>query len=158
MSNKHKNSRNSTGRAKSTPRGRKKGFKPIWLGIALIVVSLAAAVFFLTRPETTPITEISPAQAYEKFQQGVYFLDVRSEEEYQQIHIPRAAQIPLDELESRLSEIPQDQEVVVVCLSGKRSKEGMTILQKAGFNRVYCMSDGISAWKSAGYPVEGDSL
>jgi rhodanese-related sulfurtransferase len=45
--------------------------------------------------------------------------------------------------------------VVVICRSGVRSKEGMTILRNAGYIRAVCMTGGLLAWKAAGYPLEG---
>jgi len=120
------------------------------LGVAALVV-LAAAI--LLWPKTTQSTEISAGQAYQKYQQGAFFLDVRSQAEWDQVHIAKSTLIPLDELQNRLSELPRDRDIVVVCLSGHRSKEGMTTLKQAGFSRVSCMTGGLTAWKAAGYPL-----
>ena len=54
----------------------------------------------------------------------------------------------------RMSELPKDKDIVVVCRSGNRSKEGTTILRDAGFARVTCMTGGLQAWAAAGYPTE----
>jgi rhodanese-related sulfurtransferase len=128
-----------------------------WLWVGLGIVLLVAAVYLLARPKSVTLTEISPALAYQKFQQGVFFLDVRSQAEWNQVHIAGSTLIPLDELRSRLSEVPRNQDVVVVCLSGVRSKEGMTILQQAGFSRASCITGGLTAWQAAGYPLEGSN-
>ena len=101
---------------------------------------------------TTPI-EITPAQAYAKYQQGVFFLDVRTQDEWNQFHITRSTLIPLDQLQSRLSELSKDQEIVVICLSGHRSQSGVTTLQQAGFRHVSYLGGGLQAWLAAGYPV-----
>jgi rhodanese-related sulfurtransferase len=105
--------------------------------------------------KATPSVEITPAQAYAKFQQGAFFLDVRSQDEWNQFHIAGSTLIPLDELQNRLNELPKNQDIVVVCLSGHRSQSGVTILQQAGFKQVSCLSGGLQAWTAAGYPVEG---
>ena len=151
MAKKHKSRVNSA--RQRTDRQRTRTWLWVGLGMAVLVV----AVFFLTQPKTAVAAEISPAQAYAKFQQGALFLDVRSAEEFAQIHITNSKLIPLDELNSHLSELPQDKDIVVICLSGKRSKEGMSVLQQAGFKRAFCMTGGIDAWKSAGYPVDGSA-
>ena len=52
-----------------------------------------------------------------------------------------------------MNELPRDKDIVVICLSGARSKEGATLLRQAGFTRVTCMSGGIQAWVAAGYPI-----
>jgi rhodanese-related sulfurtransferase len=124
------------------------------LGIAALVV-LAAAILLWTK--TTQSTEISAGQAYQKYQQGAFFLDVRSQAEWDQVHIAKSTLIPLDELQNRLSELPRDRDIVVVCLSGHRSKEGMTLLRQEGFLRATCMTGGLAAWKEAGYPLEGSN-
>jgi rhodanese-related sulfurtransferase len=124
------------------------------LGIAAIVIIV---VLILLIPKITGNIHISVAQAYQKYQQGAFFLDVRSQEEWDQVHIANSTLIPLDELQNRLSELPNDRDIVVVCLSGHRSEEGVTIMRNAGFSRARCMTDGLTAWKAAGYPVEGSN-
>ena len=60
--------------------------------------------------------------------------------------------IPLDELPNRLSELPKDQEIVVICHSGNRSQQGRDILLNAGFNAT-SMTGGLLAWYDKGYPL-----
>jgi rhodanese-related sulfurtransferase len=129
----------------------------IWLWIGLGVLAVVVFGILLLRPQATSSVEITPAQAYAQFQQGAFFLDVRTQDEWNQAHIAGSKLIPLDELQNRLDELPRDRDMVVVCRSGVRSKEGVSILQKAGFTRVACMNGGILAWKAAGYPLESGS-
>jgi rhodanese-related sulfurtransferase len=93
------------------------------------------------------------AQAHDLYDSGAVFLDVRTQPEWDQGHIARSILIPLDVLPSRMSELPRDQDIVVVCRSGARSKEGTTVLRQAGFTRVTCMNGGIQGWLAAGYPL-----
>jgi rhodanese-related sulfurtransferase len=151
--------------SKSKPSGSKKKqhhkarrkneiWKWISLGFAVVVIIVAAIILI---PKFTGVAHISVAQAYQKFQQGAFFLDVRSQEEWDQVHIANSTLIPLDELPNKLSELPNDRDIVVVCLSGHRSEEGVTILRNAGFSRATCMTGGLTAWKAAGYPLEGSN-
>jgi rhodanese-related sulfurtransferase len=119
-----------------------------------IVATIIIVVLILLIPKISGVPHISVAQAYQKFQQGAFFLDIRSQQEWDQTHITSSTLIPLDELQNRLGEIPKDVDIVVVCLSGHRSEEGVTILQKAGYWRAKCMTGGLTAWQAAGYPVE----
>ncbi|MEA5077769.1 MAG: rhodanese-like domain-containing protein, partial [Anaerolineaceae bacterium] len=64
---------------------------------------------------------------------------------------PGATLIPLGELANRLSELPKDQEIVVVCRSGNRSAQGRDILLNAGFTNVTSMAGGMNQWSAAGY-------
>jgi rhodanese-related sulfurtransferase len=98
--------------------------------------------------------EISVEEAYSKYQSGAFVLDVRTLEEWNEFHAPNTTFIPLDELPSRLSEVPQDKEIVVVCRSGNRSQQGRDILLNAGFKQVTSMTGGLNEWRSKGYPIE----
>ncbi len=53
--------------------------------------------------------------------------------------------IPLNELRDRLNEVPQDKPVVALCRSGRRSALAVSILQKAGFERVASLASGLRA-------------
>jgi rhodanese-related sulfurtransferase len=129
--------------------------KLLWLWITLGILLFSGVGITLLNSKVVPSAEISPAQAYAKFQMGAFFLDVRSQEEWNQFHIAGSTLIPLDDLPNRLSELPKDRDIVVVCLSGYRSESGTVILQKAGFINVFCLSGGLNAWNAAGYALEG---
>ena len=80
-------------------------------------------------------------------------LDVRTQEEYDEEHIEGAIMIPVQELEERLDELSKDDELLVYCRTGNRSGTAVSILQGNGFQKIYHMSGGITAWKAAGYPT-----
>jgi rhodanese-related sulfurtransferase len=134
------------------------------IGIAAIVLVIIAGVFLALRGDNDPATavvaqepipsNISIDETYEIYEGGGYLLDVRTQEEWDEYHIPGTTLIPLDELESRVEEVPRDQEVVVVCRSGNRSQVGRDILLQAGFSQVTSMDGGVSDWRESGYPTE----
>ncbi len=130
-------------------------FSPwILAGVAVVGAVILGAVFLIGKPNSSsPL--ISVSQALDKYQAGAFILDVRTSEEWNQGHIPGSVLIPLDLLSGRLSEIPRDRDVVVVCRTGARSAQGLQILQQAGFTLVSSMTGGMVAWQAAGYPVEG---
>ena len=78
-------------------------------------------------------------------------IDVRTPGEYRDGHIPGVVNIPLDELEKRIGEIPKDKKVVLICRTGSRSAQGTRLLRSKGFNNVYNSTGGMSTWKG---PVE----
>ncbi len=82
------------------------------------------------------------------------FIDVRTIEEYTSGHAVKAAHFPLDALENDLTKLDKDKPVYVICQTGRRSQKGAETLQKAGFNDIYNVEGGTSAWTRAGYPVE----
>jgi rhodanese-related sulfurtransferase len=86
------------------------------------------------------------------YEEGTFLLDVRTPEEWNEYHAPNTTLIPLNELASRVDELPKDQPIVVVCRSGNRSQAGRDILLQAGFNAT-SMSGGLSEWRDSGYPI-----
>jgi rhodanese-related sulfurtransferase len=81
-------------------------------------------------------------------------LDVRQPNEFSDGHVPGAKLIPLGELEARLSDVPNDAAVYVICRSGNRSKTASDILTKNGKTDVRNVQGGTLAWQAAGFPVE----
>ena len=130
---------------------------PVWFFGLLIVVGIGLMALIVSSlspagPKVAYPLEISVSQAMEKRTAGAFILDVREPNEWAQAHIPDAILIPLGQLPDRLSEIPKDQEVVVVCRSGNRSAAGRDILLKAGFTTVTSMAGGMNQWQAADYP------
>ena len=78
-------------------------------------------------------------------------IDVRTPAEYQEGHIPGVANIPLDELEKRMGEVPKDKKVVLICRTGNRSAQGTKLLRGKGLNNVFNSTSGMSSWRG---PVE----
>ncbi len=65
---------------------------------------------------------------------GALLLDVRTPSEFHEGHVPRAMNVPLQELSARLNELgPRSRPVVVYCRSGNRSEQASAILRGAGF-------------------------
>lgn len=82
-------------------------------------------------------------------------LDVRRGDEYHAGHVPHAIHIPLDDLEQRMSEVPDDKRLLIVCQSGGRSMVGAAILKNRGFNsEVINLQGGTGGWIKAGLPTE----
>ena len=96
---------------------------------------------------------IDAATAASMQEAGAFVLDVREPDEWAAGHIDGATLIPLGELASRTAEVPQDQDIVVVCHSGNRSAQGRDILLAAGYPAVTSMDGGMTAWTAAGLPV-----
>ena len=68
---------------------------------------------------------------------GAVFVDVRSAEEFANGNAPGTINIPLQELGSRLGEIPKSTPVVLCCASGTRSGMAKLMLRKKGYRNVH---------------------
>jgi rhodanese-related sulfurtransferase/DNA-binding HxlR family transcriptional regulator len=88
----------------------------------------------------------------------VTVLDVRPADEFDVGHLPGAVNIPLGELEARLTELDSDHEIVAYCRGPwcVLSFEAVATLRARGF-KVRRLEDGLPEWRAAGLPVESDS-
>jgi rhodanese-related sulfurtransferase len=84
---------------------------------------------------------------------NAYVLDVREAREYRPGHVPGAVNIPLSILPVRLSELPKDRPVLVICQAGGRSAQATMLLRAVGVD-AHSVSGGTGAWIDAGRPVE----
>ncbi len=89
--------------------------------------------------------DVDPAQFEAQMNGNYVILDVRSYEEFEEGFIEGAVLIPVDELESRYSEIEKYDKILVYCRSGNRSVTASQILLDNGFKEVYNLLGGIQA-------------
>jgi rhodanese-related sulfurtransferase len=92
----------------------------------------------------------------EKLPETVTLLDVRESDEWDAGHAPDAVHIPMSELAGRLGELPEDNEVYVVCRSGGRSARVTAYLNANGWNATN-VDGGMQVWQSAGRPLHADN-
>jgi phage shock protein E len=150
------NSKRQASKKNSSRTSHKQKQTLMWMGVgAAAIIIIAAAVILI--PKLTGNPQISVTQAYQEYQQGAFFLDVRTQTEWDQAHIANSTLIPLDELQNHINDLPKDRDIIVVCLTGHRASEGITLLRKAGFSRATIMIGGLTAWKAAGYPLDGSN-
>jgi hydroxyacylglutathione hydrolase len=83
----------------------------------------------------------------------VTVLDVRTEDEWAGGRIKEAIHIFVGELERRIGEVPRGKPVACICATGLRAGLAASILKKAGYNEVYNVLGGITAWKARDYPL-----
>lgn len=148
-------SRKVSGKATARAAGKKSFPAWIWAVVAVAVIAIAAFALMQPAPQTAEAfpREVSVAEAAKLRNDGAFILDVREPSEWNELHIPDATLIPLAQLPSRLTEVPQDREVVVVCRSGNRSAQARDILLDAGFTTVTSMAGGMNQWQSQGLPI-----
>jgi rhodanese-related sulfurtransferase len=99
--------------------------------------------------------EIDPQSLQQKLagDKPPFLLDVRMPPELvAEGRIAGSVNIPMNELQRRLAEIPSDTEVVAVCKSGIRSLNAAGWLRQLGRNAAN-LSGGMDRWKALGLPV-----
>lgn len=85
---------------------------------------------------------------------AITLLDVRPELEYAAGHLPGAINIPIEELEHRMHEIPDGSEVVAYCRGPYCvfAHDAVRLLQRHG-RQASRLTDGVTEWRLAGLPV-----
>lgn len=117
--------------------------------VAPVALALAGVAF-----AGTMVTPAEVAQQIKQPKTAPYLLDVRTQEEFAEGHVPHAANIPVQELETRLAEVPKDRDVVVYCRSGARATRAAALLREKGYTRISEMTGSMMAWDAAKLPVE----
>lgn len=123
--------------------------------ISIIILMLTAGVHLISckesRENTKAISENVTVEEFSKLMnehEGI-ILDVRTPEEFANGSIPEAVNINFydDNFKNKLQELDTTQAVYVYCAKGGRSSKSMKMLADMGFNRVYNLSGGYTAWE-----------
>jgi hydroxyacylglutathione hydrolase len=101
--------------------------------------------------EQVTVQDVESLTGTEKYLQ---FVDVRRPAEYAAGHAYRARNIPLDKLSREFDQLDPATPTYVICQSGYRSSVATSILENAGFKKVYNVSGGTKAWIDAGFETE----
>ncbi len=84
---------------------------------------------FLDHTDTTPI-----------------LLDVREQWEYDRCHLPNSTLVPMRQIPNILNDYELDQDIVVICHHGIRSRAVANFLVQHDFSKVINLSSGIDGW------------
>ena len=96
-------------------------------------------------PKAT-ITDIDWNKALEMSKAGAVLIDVRTPAEVAEGMAPGAINIPLQEIQQRLSEFPKDKDLLIYCRSGKRSMAASNFLIENGYDKVFNVVGGFLAF------------
>jgi protein-disulfide isomerase/uncharacterized membrane protein/rhodanese-related sulfurtransferase len=111
-------------------------------------------------------TVIGTAEARRLFQGGsdTLFVDVRTSKEFRVLRIPKAVNLPADEIEKLWTELPKGRDIVLyesgnaanpddICAAG-RAAGRFLLTHGFSYEKVKVYRDGLKAWQAAGLPVE----
>ncbi len=125
----------------------------ILLSICFLVVIVACK-----EKSTTPRVEVITVQEMREVlkEESVQLIDVRTRNEYASNHIKNAKNIVYqgDDWEAQIATLDKEKPVYVYCQKGGRSAKCASLLEAAGFEKVYDLKGGISQWIAQGYQVE----
>jgi hydroxyacylglutathione hydrolase len=106
--------------------------------------------------ETKEIEQVSVEEMSEltKTEKYLQFVDVRRETEYENGHAPRTINLTLSDLHKLTDKLDKSTQTFVICQGGYRSSAGTSILERAGFRKLYNVTGGTGAWIKAGLETE----
>lgn len=100
------------------------------------------------------VKNISAEEAYKLINENknIVVLDVRTKSEFDSGHIPKAKNIPVQQLSTRINELEKykNNPIIVHCASGGRSPSAVKTLIKNNFSQIYHLNRGLMSWK---YPL-----
>jgi len=125
------------------------------LVVAIVLVTLML-IHSLVGEKLRGYSSISPAESTKMINHDdALIIDVRESNEYSGGHIINSLHIPLASIKSRLGEIEKykNRKLILACRSGSRSSSACATLKKEGFEQVFNLSGGVTAWESANLPL-----
>jgi len=107
------------------------------------------------------IKEICPTSTQVWVKKGALLVDVRESSEVATLrfNVPNIINIPLSDFENRYTELPNNQDLVIVCLNGGKSLLATSFLINHGYDpaKVVNMKHGMIRWAQKGFPTIGDT-
>ena len=108
--------------------------------------------------ETNTIDQVSVEQAKAAATNGdVQFVDVRNPAEHANGHATNTINLPLNSLSREIDRLNPEKPTYVLCQGGYRSSLGTSILENAGFKKIYNVTGGTKAWMDAGFDAEASN-
>ena len=105
--------------------------------------------------------EISPGDVVKKVRsnEDVILLDVRTLEEYEEVHLENALLLPVQELSQQtlnkisLGDNAKDKEIILYCRSGARSQTAYNVMKSLGYTNIKSVAGGMTQWQEDKYPL-----
>lgn len=110
--------------------------------VLLIIVLIIAFLIYRQTPQgQLPMVDVHTSlptgnAATTSSGKDIFYVDVRTPEEFASGSVSGAVNIPLDEVSSRIGELKNKEKIIVFCRSGNRAGQAKSILDKAGIQNV----------------------
>jgi rhodanese-related sulfurtransferase len=109
-----------------------------------------------TEPRLQTVDAERFAQVIEAGGADLVIVDLRTPEEFAEVHIPGAINIDYYDaaFESELDALAKETSYAVYCRSGNRSADTMAMMRALAFTDVTELAGGIITWYEAGFPLD----
>jgi rhodanese-related sulfurtransferase len=118
------------------------------LALAVVTYLLIQEIFDTAFNKSSAITPLTAVAKMNK-DEDMLIIDVREPAEFVTSHIEQATNIPLGSLAEKLPTLTahKNRPVLVTCQNGTRSASAAKQLGKAGFEQVFVLAGGVTAWE-----------
>jgi rhodanese-related sulfurtransferase len=132
-----------------------KFFLDNWMLIALVLTSGALLLAPVLQNASSGGLSANDAVSLINREKAVV-VDVCEPAEFAAGHIVGSKNIPLADLQAKLAAAAKNKglPLILVCQSGARSARAMATAKTLGYEQVHSLGGGLTAWKSAGLPLE----
>ncbi|MFY9326995.1 MAG: rhodanese-like domain-containing protein [Georgfuchsia sp.] len=124
-----------------------------WYWVAAALVSGGMLLWPMLRGNKTDLTPAAATLMMNR--EDALVIDVRETSEWNRGHIANARHVALAQIDKHLGELEKFKQtpVIVCCAMGSRGQTAVAKLKKAGFEKVFNLAGGISAWSDASLPL-----
>lgn len=124
----------------------------IALLLIIVIAAVGLAMPYITARRFGPQVDSKTAvQLINK--QNALVIDVRAAKDFAKGRIARSVNMPADQIQSRLSELPKDRPIIVVDQTGVLSKGAARLLRGVGFQQVFVLESGLLGWQRDKMPL-----
>ncbi|MEX0732609.1 MAG: rhodanese-like domain-containing protein [Aquisalimonadaceae bacterium] len=127
----------------------------------ILFVALAATVLWISMSELTRLAhgvrQVEASEATRLYnREDAVFVDIRAEADFQKGHLPGAVSVPNGNINQRHKRLQKQKQkpIIVYCGNGMASGKAGKQLKNNGFEQVYQLKGGYSAWETANLPIE----
>jgi rhodanese-related sulfurtransferase len=123
--------------------------------LLVMVVAIAAWAYKTVKNDGFETVDVDTFERMIAAHDSIQLLDVRSEDEYEEGHLPGATLINIQDstfLDQVEKQLVKEKPIAVYCRSGRRSANAASKLVKAGY-KVINLDGGIIAWRKQGKTV-----
>ena len=123
--------------------------------VLFLMISFFLLIFTEMRRKATGMTSVDAGAAVAIMNNDGVVIDLRGAEAFKRGHIVNARNIPFDEFDVESNKLAQykNRPVIAVCEAGITSNKAVSALRNSGFESIYGLKGGMSAWTQAGLPV-----
>ena len=100
------------------------------------------------------VASVSAREAVARMKHGAKLIDVRSTREYRALHPADSISVPPEVIKQDQVGLERDTEILVICMSGKRSLRQARKLTELGYTNVTNLAGGLDYWTKFGLPVK----